>query len=444
MRLKALLFTGVIAFASTVAMAQSWVVDSVEMGSGYANDVFYSLKNGAAGTASNTNWHIAFQTTPQGPYGHVSIFANHTHGVDVYSLHLGAAANFATLSAADTIGKTGSAHQLFNSDSSWNFGALNKMNNPANAFDYSWGFYDQQTHKVVGDSLYLLMINDGTTTTAYKLWVKEYVSTPIDSIHWLFRIANFDGSEDTTLKIYRSPNFTDRLFAYYDVVNQTVLDREPSRSAWDILFTRYKEYIPGAPGSPYYSVTGVLSNFDVTVAEKVNMGPDDTVGFVSYPYSDIIGTIGSDWKTFNMTTFQYELEDSTYYFIKTKNTNEYYQLQFTGFNSANGRIIFGKRYLGAYNPLNVTDLNQALVAYKLVPNPAGNNVNVLVDSKEKMDNTMLIVTDISGRIAFRSSVNVKSGLNAYSINTSGLASGTYVVNLTNGSWKATEKLVVQQ
>lgn len=443
MRLKSLLFTAAIAFASSAAMAQSWVTDSVTMGPGYANDVFYSLKNGVAGTAANANWHLAFQTTPQGPYGHVSIFANNTHGVDVYSLHLGAAANFATLSAADTIGKTGPAHQLFNSDSSWNFGALNKMNNPANVFDYSWGFYDQQTHKVIGDSLYLLMINNGATTTAYKLWVKEYISTPIDSIHWLFRIANFDGSEDTTIKIYRTPNYTDRLFAYYDVTNQTVLDREPSRSAWDILFTRYKEYIPGAPGSPYYSVTGVLSNFDVAVAEKVNVGPDDTVGFVSYPYSDIISIIGSDWKTFNMTTFQYELADSTYYFIKTKNTNEYYQLQFTGFNSANGTVVFGKRYLGAYNPLSVSGLNQPLNTYKLVPNPANNVVSVLVDSKEKMNNTMLVVTDISGRIAFKSFVNVKSGLNAYSINTSGLASGTYVVNLTNGAWKATEKLVVQ-
>jgi len=36
--------------------------ETISMGSGYANDIFYSLKNGVAATVPRTNWDIAFQT----------------------------------------------------------------------------------------------------------------------------------------------------------------------------------------------------------------------------------------------------------------------------------------------------------------------------------------------------------------------------------------------
>src|SRR5690606_21798716 len=119
-----------------------------------------------------------------------------------------------------------------------------------------------------------------------------YDSYPADSIHWEFRIAKFDGTEDTTISVYRKPNYTDRLFAYYNINTKMFSDREPSRSAWDLLFTRYKEYVFGAPGVPYYSVMGVLSNFDVLVAEMQHVSEDDTVGYVGYSYTTRMNQVG--------------------------------------------------------------------------------------------------------------------------------------------------------
>jgi len=447
MRLKHLLFAAAATFSLTQAKAQAWVDDSVAMGPNYGNDVFYSMANGAQPAVSNTNWHLAFQMTPPGPYGNVSVFANHVQtGVKVYALHMRAATNFTTLSAMDTVGKTGATRELFNADSSWNYGAFNRLNNASDPFDYSWGTYDINSHNVLGDSLYLVTVPNGSGTEAYKIWIKKYVSTPAAAVEWQVRIAKFDGTKDTTLDIYRQPGYTDRLFAYYDVVNQTVIDREPSRSAWDIVFTRYKEYLVGAPGVPYYNVTGVLSNFNVTVNEKqAAAGPDDTTGFAAYSYSKTMNVIGSDWKTFNMTTNQWQLATNTYYFVKTPGqatlAPNVYQLHFTGFaGSGTGKIWFKKRLLGTLT--GVADVNSAVSGYRVAPNPANAEANIIIDSKEESA-ARLMITDLTGRVVYNKAVNMKNGLNAFTFNTSDVAAGTYIVTLTNGSWKVAEKLVVQ-
>ncbi len=428
------------AFAlSTQANAQQWVADSVEMGASYANDIFYSLKNGEVKDVPADNWHLGFQMTPPGPYGNVSVIANQVKGgVSVYSLHLKASTNFTTLTAADTIGKTQAIHALNNADTSWNFGAFNRMNNPADQFDYSWGKYDMTSHDVKGDSLYLITVNN----QAYKVWIMRFDSTPKDSIHWEFRIAKFDGTEDTLIKIYREDGFTDRLFAYYNVANKTIVDREPGRKAWDLLFTRYKEYMPGAP-TPFYSVMGLLSNFDVTVAQKTPIDTNDTTGYASYAYSAKLNEVGSDWKQYDRNAGVYVYTDSLYYFIKTNNTNEYYQLYFTHFGGeADGKVVFMKRFLGAM-PTGIRNINTPVTAYYLVPNPANNNASVLIDIKEQVKNAQVIVSDITGKVVYNTSVSVNNGLNTFNLSTSNLVAGTYVVTITNGSWKASEKLIVQ-
>lgn len=166
---------------SQVAIAQTWVFDSVSTGASYANDVYYSMSNGTTKTVANNNWHIAFQMAPQfGPSASASILANHAvNNVQVFSLNLSAAAKFANLSASDTIGKTNPERELLGSNKTWNVGAFNKNKNPSNLFDYGWGKYNQTTNNLSGDSIYLVKIGN---TTTYKIWVQEYISHPADSI----------------------------------------------------------------------------------------------------------------------------------------------------------------------------------------------------------------------------------------------------------------------
>ncbi len=442
MTLKNLLLAGAL-FAAPQLHAQTWVNDSLSMTPGYANDVFYSFKNGIAKTETANNWHLAFQMTPPGPYGNVSVLANHVSGkVKVYSAHLGATANFSTFNAMDTGTVAIPSNEVYNSDTSWNYGAFNQLNDPTDPFDYSWGAYDLTTHNVNGDSLYLINANG----TFYKIWLQQFVSFPLDSVQWKFRIGSLDGTLDTTIHINRQNGFTDRLFAYFDINSLSTVDREPSRSAWDVLFTRYKEYIPGAPGSPFYNVTGVLSNFDVTVAEVNNLPADsanldDQINANSFSKKQ--NEIGSDWKEFDFSANGFVILDSLSYFVKTLHTNEYYQLQFTGFSGTqSGNISFKKRFLKdalAIQGIHVEALNGFIVS----PNPAVGKVSILLDAKENAGASRILLTDLTGKVVYHSSVDLSKGLNAYNLNVASYTAGIYMLSVTNGKWKVTEKLMVQ-
>lgn len=423
-------------FTGFCANAQVWVADSVTMGPGYMNDVYYSFSNGTAKVEPNRNWDLAFQVIPQGgPSSNVAIFANHVQDtVSVYSLHLQASTHFTSLSASDTIGRTGS--QLYNSDTTWATGAFNRMNG-SNPFDFSWGVYDMTTHTVNGDSLYLIKLNQ----TPYKVWIQKYNSTPQDSIYYQFRIAQFDGTGDTTIRVYRKNGFTDRVFAYYNARTRTIVDREPARAAWDVNFTRYIEFISAGPGplTPY-AVMGALSNLNVTVADIRNVDPD-TCTLAGKVFTTAINTIGSDWKTFTPPGGPWVIDPQTTYFIKT--ASQYYQLQFTGFGGAgNGKVVFRKRFMGNV-PVGVGHINNTVSAFLLAPNPAGNRTQVLIDAVEAASGAQLLISDISGRLVQRLPLDIRKGLNGFELNTGNFTAGTYLLTVTNGNWKLNSKLIVQ-
>lgn len=438
MKLKSLLFIGASVLGLN-ASAQTWVADSVEMGTGYANDVFYSLKNDSITAGANNNWHLAFQMLPPvGANSNVAILANHVAGkVNVYSLHMKANGKYGTaLSSGDTTGKVA----LYNTDTSWNYGAFNRMNSTSNPFDFSWGQYDVTSHSVVGDSLYLITIN----ADAYQVWVQEYKSTPADSISYVVRIAKFDGSGDKQIRVYRKNGYTDRNFAYYDVVNDVIRDREPSRTSWDFVLTRAIENIPAGPGvfMPY-PVTTVLTNFGVSTVEVKDLNPS-TTGYATMSYQNDIHIIGSDWKVAPgapPALPYWTVRDSAFYFIKTKLTNEYYELHFTNFyGTSNGRAVFQKRKLGDVTSVN--NVKSPVAAYSIYPNPATTEVTVMVDAKEAAT-TAIFVTDMTGKVVEKHTVNQQAGLNGYRINTAAYASGTYMVTIAAANWTVTEKLSVQ-
>ncbi len=440
MNFKTLLFSAVTLFSLQAnAQMSAWVADSVQMSSGYANDVFYSLKNGKVGSpVSNTNWHLGFEMIPGGPgFGGVSIIANHVQDtVNIYSLHATATAKFASLSFADTIGKT----ILYNADSSWDWGAFN-VNTSGALFDYGWGKYNSTTHMVDGDSLYMLTIGTGTNTQYYKMTISHYESYPNANIYYAFHIASFDNTIDHQDTIRKSPSFMSKNFGYFNILNNTVIDREPDQKTWDVVFTRYIEYLNAGPGPLQpYGVTGVLSNVGVDVADVRNVDADTTT-FNGRTFTRKMCEIGSDWKEYIRATNSWKLDSNATFFIKTiVDTGAIYQIKFTGFTSSLGKAVFAKRIVQF--PANVHDVNNIVTAHTLVPNPATTNADLVINTKEAAD-ARFIVTDITGKVMQNTPVKLNSGLNALRINTANYAAGTYIVTVTNGSWKINEKLTVQ-
>jgi hypothetical protein len=288
--------------------------DSISMGAGYANEVYYSLGGGIVGTASRSGWDIAFSTDPMSS----TVMINEGYGLELYAYPLGA---FAAWNDVDTSGMS-EWPALYNSDTSWLNGAFDR--NSTGHPDYGWGVYNTQNHDVVGDSLFILKLSDGSLK---KVFIEKRAAM---TNSFTIQYGNIDEA-GVSLEI-SCGNYTSKNFIYLSLTSGEVLDIEPESDSWDLLFTKYHdESIP-------YIVTGVLTNAEIETAEVRNTDPglaDPATAVFSYD----ISTIGSDWKEFDMGSYTYVTEPDLCYFAKKG--EDMYKITFTGTDgSASGTIVF--------------------------------------------------------------------------------------------------------
>ncbi len=304
------------------------VNETITMGAGYLNDVYYSMSDGIISTVPRTNWDIAFQTGSRTS----SILINDGAGMKLYTYPNG------DLTSWGTVDITGieTWKALNNSDTTWSFGAFerNALGHP----DYGWGIYNSVNHDVVGDSLFVIQLQDQSYR---KLWIKRKASS---DNKYIFQFANIDGSESVTDTVDCSP-FTTKNFIYYSFSTKNAIDREPDLDAWDFVVTKYIEMIPdGSGGKVPYPVTGVLTNPGATSAQldDVDVTTND---YSSANFVTAISEIGSDWKSFDMNSNKWTLTGNRVYFIKTE-SQSIFKIVFTGFEgSTTGILKFDKSKL---------------------------------------------------------------------------------------------------
>lgn len=289
--------------------------DSITMGAGYADDVYYSMENGIVSTAPRSNWDIAFSTDPMSS----TIIINEGYGVQLYTYPDG------DKDAWDNVDTSGLEEwpTMFNSDTSWMYGAFDR--NDTGHPDYGWGVYNTQSHDVIGDSLFIIKLGDDSYK---KLFIEK--RTAITN-SFLIKYGDIDATGES--KEINCSDYSNKNFIYFSMVSGAVIDNEPETTSWDLVFTKYHdESIP-------YIVTGVLTNIDTEVAEVRGIEPEfaDAANAV---FSNNISEIGADWKTFDMGTFTYVIEEDLCYFVKTS-TEEIYKITFTGTDgSATGKMVF--------------------------------------------------------------------------------------------------------
>ena len=125
-KLSLVILAGTLAFS-----ANAQTTDTVTINPGYTNQTFYSFANGTVSSVSNTNWDLAFQLRGYA----ASILINSKNNVRLFKSNK-SAADWSTMTSADTTGILSTpTNELFNSDTSWDFGAFNVTNNPADMFD---------------------------------------------------------------------------------------------------------------------------------------------------------------------------------------------------------------------------------------------------------------------------------------------------------------------
>jgi hypothetical protein len=440
MKLRSLL-TGAALVASFGASAQNWVADTITMGGGYAKDVYYSMSTGVVKEDSANRWDLAFSAIPvtyarSNPHYGVGAWINSavsTTGVTtkLYSLHRRASTTFNTINGSDT----GAAltNPLVNSDTSYGYGAFN-MNNNGTIYNYGWGSYNPTSHNIIGDSVYIAVRG----RVAYKIWIEEYISLPPTT--WKFHVQKLDNSSPAQIvTINATNNFANRVLAYYSFANG-VIDREPASNTWDLNFTRYTTYVDLGQGPGYNPTPGVLINPYIKVAKAWRTNAD-TTHYQNYPFSYKLNAIGREWKTGGLnSTFTAFTLDTVNYFVKAID-NKYYQLEFTYATpaSAGGKVAFRKRMIA---PTGINTVNNSISNYYAAPNPANNDLTLMIDTKERTDGAMLALTDISGRIISRQTVNVAKGINSFRLNTANIPAGMYLISVKGSNLQLAHKISV--
>jgi hypothetical protein len=409
------LVIGIFSTTTTSLQAQTPVTDTVLMGPSYANEVYYSMANGTVASFPRNSWDIAFRTRILSS----SILTNDGRGVILYTYPV---ADTSGWNSFDTTGLF-QWTPMFNDVNDWENGAF--MRNATGGFDFGWGVYNQTTHFLTGDSLFVIQLRDGSFR---KLWIQQKKS---GLNTYYFKYANLDGTGENTITLDCNP-YTAKDFIGFSLQTNEVVDFQPAKTTWDLVFTKYMSIQPN--GMPY-PVTGVLQN-DGVKAEKFKHVSPLFIGYNPNEWDSTRAVIGSDWKMFDGA--MYQVVDSLVNFVKTK-TGEVYKIVFTEFaGSSTGLIAFETSKLAGVGMKEVNNANATVVVY---PNPATENVNVYFTEKSPLTRTIALL-DMSGRTLFVREVG--GGESRVVIPASSLNSGIYLLQVKTGNESVTKKVILSK
>ncbi len=385
--------------------------ESVITGASYVNEVYYSFNKGSIKTAARTDWDIAFTTN----VFDISILANTgVTGCELYTYPKGKIDDWESV---DTTGMKWKP--MYNSLDSWEEGAftMNALGHP----DYGWGIYNMGTHEIIGDSIFIIKLSTGDYK---KLAIVKKIST---QNQWIFKYENLDNTNLVEVT-FDADDYPNRNFIHYSLNTEAFIEQEPT-DYWQLLFTKYYDYT-----IPYY-VTGILSDPNVLVQQVDDV---DQATFETYDnelFNDsVINEIGSDWKTYNGTS--YDLDNDRVYFVHdTTDIHSFWKLYFTGFSgSSTGTYTFMKENLG------YTGISEIEAVSTIYPNPTKDNINLIyaIDGK-----TNISIYDITGKLVFSTQVNYNNGLNKHLIKVENFASGIYNVVMQSDHKRSSVRFVKQ-
>lgn len=302
---------------------------SLSMGSGLVYDVFYSFKDGEVTKVKRSDWDIALSVSMRT----ASVRINEGSGVELYPA--GGVADWTTIDSINVNPTT----RIWNDETDWLKGAFNRGAGTPKAFSYGWGTYNDISHDVVADSVYIIKLTSGDfkKIKLFKSGMKNSYT-----ITW----ANLDetGLDSATIDLSTAAA---KNYVYYSISKKQTINYEPDNTAWDILLTYYTERISAGPGVFMdYQVMGILTNQGYQVAKVTDKSPessslsDSTSGFQKASNS-----IGWDWKTPVGQTGNYTLTDKLSYFVKNPN-GSIYQLYFKTYEGkSTGNIAFKTQFI---------------------------------------------------------------------------------------------------
>ena len=371
------------------------------------NEVFYQLDVGNSTFVDNQSWDLALTVQPVD----VSIQVNEGKGLELFK----ASDNFSDWATLDT--SMMSWVNLYNSSEDWVDGAFNVAG--SGHPDYGWGTYNMISHALSGTRLFILKLADGT----YKKFKIEGMT--VDGIY-TFTHANLDGSAEVTQTLDKA-NYPGKDFVYYSVASNSIADLQPANDSWELVFTKYMAPIQAGPSISYYPVSGIKVNDGIEIAQREGI-PSESDDMTNLTWSTSISEIGYDWKSFNRTTFQYDIQDSLAFFVKLTD-GDVWKLVFTDYaGSGQGKYVFTKELVQG-GSISVEDIKKESI--RIYPNPSKG----ILRFSEPVSKLELF--NISGQLVFsQEAIDAEADL-------SHISSGTYLARLYQESETQSIRLIFE-
>lgn len=429
--LSVLFALGIQQAASAQTDANGYTTVNMTMGASYQNRVFYDISANSMVSQPANTWDIAFYRNSGMSFG---TRINDAQNVEVYQ----ASDNPNDWNSITTNAVSAYGAPLYNRD--------NTTSIQQGAFEqgtaaYGWGEYNPGNHHVEGKVIFILKY---PSDVFYKFMIDDYFGG------YTFKYAKWNASTsswDATVSKTIANGTDDAYFNYFSfTTGEKVPSLEPSRTGWDLMFTRYwTDYAytdpnTGQPATMKYRMAGVLQNSNITVA-KVQPETQATATATlpaSAAFSNSITTIGHSWKPAMGAPYS-----NVVYYVKQG--SEYYRMYFTSNEgSSNGNMYF--KYKNISSVLDVTDIAGRKASFGIYPNPvtADRKATVLFEVKEKLNSKGNVeVYDFSGKKVYSAELTNQTGFYRQDLDLTQLASGNYLVKISFGGQTETKKLIVK-
>lgn len=410
--------------AQTDALGYSQV--NMTMGSGYQNRVFVDLADGNMVSQPANTWDIAFYRNSNYAFGSR---VNDAKDIEVFT----ASTNLADWDNINISNESSWGAPLYNPDQTtdWSQGAFEQgpvtSPNP-NIPSTGWGVYNPMNHHIQGKAIFVLKYASGT-----------YIKFAIEDAFagYTFRYSKWNGTSWGATETRTLANGTDdSYFNYFSFDSGAkVPSLEPSRTAWDFVFTKYYTFYMGVQ---MYPLSGAIQSPNVKVAMVQPETQQTAANSIpaSTSFSSAITTVGHSWKGIGTVK-----SDVVYY---VKKGNDYYRMYFTTNGGAGtGNMYF--KYKKITETLGITEVGKK-ASFGIYPNPttADKKVTVLFDVKEKAGNKGNVeVYDLTGKKVYSDELTNQAGFYKQDLNLSTLPSGNYLVKITYGGHSETKKLIVK-
>lgn len=400
--------------------AQSFAqLDSLSIGANKKDISFFSLSSKATTTIANDDWHIAFSPKaaafPSNTLQSAAIRINEANGVSLYKVPGLGLSDFNTL---DTTGWR-NWEKAHDSDTLIWMGAFNRninLTSPLN-YNYGWGSYNSTTHSVMGDSVFLVQLPNGSLK---KLAI---VKNEWDTA-FIIKYADIQATSTVIDLFVPKKPFRSKNFVYVDLNANTITDREPVGTDWDVNYSVYAD----ADGN---KKVGLLLNKNVTAFSNQTYNPLDPCpsNIVFNDHYNALGTLGSsDVLDSNVVA------DNVSY-IRTAN-GRIFSLQFSNPHLATNTIYFTTTLCSGATSIN-EDKN--LLDLSIYPNPA-NDFIVINSSATMASPVQLVMCDVTGKVCLSTTLHDTTS----KVNIDYLENGVYFIRILIDDKIATTKLVVNR